>query len=328
MELAPRLWRIQLPMPRSYMRFVNLYLIRDSDGYALVDCGLPNDESWQLLVKQMAGLNAPLKSLHTVVVTHGHNDHCGLSTRLRGESGAQVWLHKNDVAFMRYHYVEVDAYREMLRGWLERYGVPPSEAAEMTSGLEDDRHQDSILKPDRLLEGGEELAVGPYRFEVLATPGHTPGHVCLYEPREKLFLSGDHILEHVHPNVSLRPYSVENPLIGYLGSLRQIADLNIKLGLPGHGDLMDDLPARARELHAHQVQRRQILLELLGEKRQTAYELAAQVWAESTPLNWTQFRGHLRRNAIGTLVAHLELLAEEGQVERHEEQIVTFSGVR
>lgn len=324
-EIYPHLWRIQLPMPRSYMRFVNLYLIRDADGYALVDCGLPNDESWQALGEQLGTLSVPLEALHTVVVTHGHSDHAGLSPRLRDASGAQVWLGQDDVTFMRYHYLEIDQYREMLRVWLERYGAPPSEAAELVGGLDELGHPDGVPNPDRLLQGGEELAVGPYRFEVLATPGHTPGHVCLYEPRHKLFLSGDHVLRHVHPNVSLRPYSTENPLVGYLRSLRHIADLDVDLGLPGHGEPFAELAERARELEAHQMERRQRVLALLGRKPQTAYELAAEVWADSTPLNWAQFGSHLRRNAIGTLVAHLELLAEEGLIQRDEEDdIATF----
>lgn len=325
MEVQPGVWQLVLPMPDSFMRAVNLYLIRDHDGYVLIDCGLEIDESWQALTEQLDQLTVPIDAIHTIVCTHGHMDHYGLAARVREHSGAQILLHEREVPFMRYRYIDGDALQDMMVTWLSRYGFPPSEAGEMIKTFEGQRRESGVPAPDRLLEGGEELAIGPYRFEVLWTPGHTPGHISLLEARHRFLLVGDHILRDVAPNVSLQPYTDENPMAGYLSSLRHLRQAEIGLALPGHGEVFANLAERAQQLLGYQMDRRGGLLELVTPQPQTPYELASQVWATTTPQNWSQFRSALRRNAVGTLTAHLELLATEGLVARHEDESVRFA---
>jgi glyoxylase-like metal-dependent hydrolase (beta-lactamase superfamily II) len=323
-ELAPGLWWIALPVP-SYMQTVNLYLVRDHDGYAMIDSGLASAEAWESFEQQLDELAVPHDALHTIVVTHGHHDHFGLADRLRERSGAEVWLHQDDAEFLQRYYVEIDFYRDQLRDWLIRHGAHPDEAFELTARLENSVHPELPGPPDRSLQGGELLAVGPYRFEIIWSPGHTPGHVCLYEPQRRWFFSGDHILPHVSPNVSLRPYSPESPMPGYLDSLRRISEMEIDLGLPGHGDPFPTMAGRARDLLSHQLDRQAMLTEIVAPVPQTAYELAARVWADTKPYNWTEFRGYVRRNAVGTLVAHLDVLANQGRIRRHDDSVVRWS---
>jgi glyoxylase-like metal-dependent hydrolase (beta-lactamase superfamily II) len=325
LELAPRLWRLTLPMPRHFLRAVNLYLLRDADGYVLIDCGLPIPEAWQALMEQLDALALPTDGIHTIIATHGHPDHCGLATRLREHFGAQVWLHARDWQFVQQRFLEADSYRGVWRDWLLAQGMPGAEAEEAAEGRGLLGRQMALETPDRLLEGGEEVAVGPYRLRILWTPGHTPGHVCLYEPTRRFLLSGDHVLPRVNPNVSLDPETGTNPLPGYLDSLRELAALEIELALPGHGEPFPDLAARARESLGHQLDRRARLLELLGPEPRTAYALASQVWADSQPNNWDQFSPHLRRNALGTLTAHLEALAADVVITRHDGPPVAFA---
>jgi glyoxylase-like metal-dependent hydrolase (beta-lactamase superfamily II) len=325
MELGPGLWRLTLPMPRHFLRAVNLYLLRDADGYMLIDCGLPIPEAWQALMEQLDALEVPTGGIHTIVATHGHPDHCGLAARLRERFGAQVWMHVRDWQFVQQRFIEADAYRGVWRDWLEQHGMPGPEAEEAAEGRGLVGRHIVLDAPDRLLEGGEELAVGPYRLRILWTPGHTPGHVCLYEPTRHFLLSGDHILPHVNPNVSLDPETGMNPLPGYLDSLRELAAMEIELALPGHGEPFSDLAARARESLGHQLDRRERLLALLGPEPQTAYALASQIWADSKPNNWSQFSGHLRRNALGTLTAHLEALVGDELAARHDGPPVGFA---
>jgi glyoxylase-like metal-dependent hydrolase (beta-lactamase superfamily II) len=325
MELAPGLWRLILPMPRHFLRAVNLYLLRDADGYVLIDCGLPIAEAWQALMEQLDALGVPASGIHTIIATHGHPDHCGLAARLREHCDAQVWLHARDWQFVQQRFIDADAYRGVWREWLEQHGMPGAEAEAASAGPGLIGQQMGLETPDRLLEGGEELAVGPYRLRILWTPGHTPGHVCLYEPTRHFLLSGDHILPRVNPNVSLNPETGTNPLPGYLASLRELAALEIELALPGHGEPFPDLAARAHESLAHQLDRRARLLALLGPEPQTAYALASQIWADSQPNSWEQFSGHLRRNALGTLTAHLEALVADDLIARHAGPPVGFA---
>ncbi len=321
-EVAPGIWRLVFPIT-TFLRSVNAFLVRDRDGYALVDCGMDTEECHLRLDEQLAALNVRLRAIHTIVATHGHPDHTGMANRIRSQTGARVWLHAGEQAFIDYR--RGDSSTELLERWLLRYGVPAPEATEMVAKVREGDRGTPDVKPDRLLQGGEDIPLGEYRFEVHWTPGHTPGHICFYEPRNRMLLCGDHILQEVAPNVSLLPYTDENPMPGYLDALRWMADMPVELTLPGHGAPFPSPRDRALELIGHQTDRQAHLRSLLTEQPRTAYELAQQVWADAKPNTWSDFNLRLRRNALGTLAAHLELLAERGEAARIDDGVVRYS---
>jgi glyoxylase-like metal-dependent hydrolase (beta-lactamase superfamily II) len=204
--------------------------------------------------------------------------------------------------------------------------MPAEEAADNAARVRVGDVAIPLIEPDRILSGGEELRVGDYAFEFQWTPGHTPGHVCLYEPGHRLLLCGDHILQDVAPNVSLQPYTTENPIPGYLSSMQWLSELPVDVSMPGHGQPFASPRERALALIGHQTERAEQVRSLLTHEPQTTYELAAQVWANTTPYNWSQFNVRLRRNALGTLAAHLDLLAQRRQAERIEDNgVVAFA---
>ena len=324
-EVAPDLWQLPLPITRHSLGGANAFLIRDRDGYTLLDCGADADETWDALARQLADLDVPFSAIHTIVVTHWHPDHCGQANRVREESRAQVALHADDVPYLDYATLEDASHRRLLTTWLARNGFPDDEVAALIESVRAVDRRVEPLQPDRLFAGGEALALGRYRFEALWTPGHTPGHICLYDPSARVLLCGDHILEVVAPNVGIHPLTAGNPLPAYLDSLRDLASRDLALTLPGHGPPIADLAGQVAELLRRQSDRRAQLLSLLTPSPQSAYELASQVWAQRGRRNWSTLQGHLRRNAVGTVAAHLELLAEDGDgVVRAEDGVVTF----
>lgn len=302
--------------PGSFLRTVNVYLIQAKDGYMLVDAGHNDPGSWQSLHDQLAQLHVPANAIHTVLVTHGHPDHVGLAGAIRAEVGAQVWMHQDEVPYRRCLYPIDQDSRSMLAAWYHRFGFPASEADALIRAETPSSAPAELVTVDRPLAGGEELVTGPFRFRVEWTPGHTPGHVCLYEPERRLLLTGDHVLREVAPNVGLQPGGARNPLSSYLGSLHQLSELGVEWVLPGHGTPFGELRARTDELLRYHQERRQHLLGLLTAPL-TPYELAARTWADARPNGWSAFHGYLRRNAVALLAAHLELLVEQEQVVRH-----------
>lgn len=316
------MWRLIFPIP-TFLKQVNAYLVKDREGYAFVDCGMDTDECWLALTEQLAALDVPVSGIHTIIATHGHPDHTGMAERIRRDSGAAVWLHASELPFIEYR--RSDSSSQLLHQWLLRFGVPATEAADVTAHVREGDKATPAVQPTHLLEAGQELPVGDYTFEAHWTPGHTPGHVCLYEAQRRMLLSGDHILQDVAPNVSLQPFSDENPMPGYLRSLEWLAEMPIDVTLPGHGQPFPSPRERAMALIGHQRDRQTHLRALLGGRPQTAWQLAEQVWANSTPNNWSQFAPRLRRNAVATLAAHLELLAEQGEARRIEDSAVAYT---
>jgi glyoxylase-like metal-dependent hydrolase (beta-lactamase superfamily II) len=326
MEVAPGLWQLELPMSKTaVLPSVNAYLLRDDDGYVLVDSGSTVGECRAALAAALERLAVPWQAIHTVVLTHGHPDHYGQLRQLAERAGPAVWLHRHDLDYLRQRFGPAGEHDRALAAWLARYGFPAEEVAAVLDFLAEADDEADFTRADRVLEGGETLAVGPYRFDLLWTPGHTPGHVCLYEPRQRLLLSGDHILSGTAPNVSLQPFFPDDLMGRYLESLRTLAELPIELLLPGHGEPRADLAGLVDRLLAHQLQRRARLVELLDGAPRAAYELAIQVWGDPGRRGWAHFNGRLRRNAVGTLAAHLEQLAADGLAERHDNGTIRYA---
>ena len=150
------------------------------------------------------------------------------------------------------------------------------------------------------------------------TPGHSAGHICLYDARNKVLLSGDHVLPHITPSVGLHVRTTSNPLADYLDSLRLIGRLEAELVLPGHGEPFQGLPERTDELLAHHQRRLEEIVHLLSKhagESMTGYEIASRMsWSRRR--TWDDLTGFERRMAVSEGLAHIELLHARGQVEK------------
>ena len=139
-------------------------------------------------------------------------------------------------------------------GWRERY---PSQA------------------PDRAARGRPADRGRQHSFEVIWTPGHTSGHICLWDAERKAIMTGDHVLDPISPNVSLSRERQGNPLGEYLQSLRKVAELDADLVLPAHGEPFNGVARRVRELLAHHDEREQEVLDAVSHGTRTAYQVAS-----------------------------------------------------
>jgi len=153
---------------------------------------------------------------------------------------------------------------------------------------------------------------------VLWTPGHSTGHICLFDARNKVLLSGDHVLPHITPSVGLHVRAASNPLADYLDSLRLVGRLEAELVLPGHGEPFHGLPERTGELIAHHQRRLDEihgLLEREPERALTGYAIAARMnWSRRR--TWDDLSGFERRMAVTEALAHIELLHARGEVHK------------
>jgi len=329
MELAPGFWRLPMPIPGHTLGGVCAFLVRDADGYVMIDSGMDIPSCVDAMEGHLAGLGVPTSALHTIVATHCHPDHLGQAARLRALSGARVWLHAFDAPLVHPVHPAGDSDLPAMVECLRQYGFPPDEAAEARQSVDTGQGASYLMEPDRLLEGGESFAVGPYRFEVIWTPGHTPGHVCLFESTRRLLLTGDHLFAKAAPNVRLMSYSPIDTMGQYVKSLEKIAALSADQALPAHGEPFGQVADRAGQVIRHQLDRRERLQSMMTPRSQTAYELAQIVWGPGARTTWDTFHPRLRRNAAMTLAAHLEQLALDGEIARlAEDGVIGFASPR
>ena len=317
-EESAGLWRIALPRTDAFLESSNGYVIQDGNAFALVDSGENTPLNQETLFAAFAYLGVERTAIRDIYLTHAHHDHFGLSAQLAEESGATVWAHSADLEYLQRRFVGVETYQRQFHVWIRAHGAAPDEADGMGTGLAES-HRVHRLPRAHALTDGEQRQVGPYTFTVRWTPGHTPGHVCLFEPTHGMVLCGDHVLERVSTHVGMQPYSDENPLPRYLAILAELAAEGTRTALPGHGKAFTTLQDRAQALQRHQQARREAVLDALAHGECTAIQVAQRLWAETRPFNWSTFHPYFRRNSVAQVIAHLEMLRAEGVVQRSDQ---------
>ena len=171
------------------------------------------------------------------------------------------------------------------------------------------------------------LCYGGYELRCLATPGHTPGHLCLFDEKRKLIFLGDHVLFDISPNICAWN-GVPDSLGDYLRSLELMKSLDIETALPAHrarGELT--LSERAQQLIEHHRLRLNEAERLVHEHPGiTAYELAGLMTWRIRAKNWADFPPSQKGFAFGETLAHLDTLLASGAIERlfGENGIVTY----
>jgi len=155
---------------------------------------------------------------------------------------------------------------------------------------------------DKVVEDGEIILLGGIDLEVVHTPGHNPGHICLYIRRDKLMFTGDHVLS--SSTTALQP--PWGDMARYIESLKKLLDYDVALMLPSHGPPITEPRQRVEYLIQHRLEREEQVISLLKQGKKTVKELVAEVYPELT--------GFLHVVAKGQVSAHLVKLEQEGKV--------------
>jgi glyoxylase-like metal-dependent hydrolase (beta-lactamase superfamily II) len=316
-EIVPGIHWIKMPisLEESTLSHVNVYLIESDKGYLLVDSGWNTDKSFATLHNYLLKIGAVFEDIKQIVVTHVHPDHYGMAGRIKKLSGATIAMHHLEKGFIRSRYVSMEELLYQTDRMLIANGVPRDFADKLrdaTLGLE---NYIVPTLPDITLHDGEIIRTGKFTFRVIWTPGHSSGHICLYEPEAKILLSGDHILPKITPNISFNPQSIENPLGRYLKSLREIRQLDIRLTLPGHDRPFTRLVPRIDEIIRHHDRRNAEILEVMGDGTRTAYQIAQRIsWGDNS--DWQDLPPFHQRMAIFETLAHLEMMAAADRVDK------------
>ena len=279
-EVAPGLYRFQLPISMPGLGHVNCYALEDADGFTVVDPGLPSIESWEALGNRLNQVGARYEHVHTAVVTHSHPDHFGGVHRLRDDHGTRVLTHVDfrsvwmdaeidDLGDEELDLAD-DEHMENLRSrmsrptpWGETREPPP--AAELRRWSEMDITGGSrswqVPEPSVTVDDGEEITLGGRTWLAVHTPGHTHDHLCLFDPAGGLLLSGDHVLPTITPHINgIGP--MDDPLATFFRSLERMKELSgLTNVLPAHGHPFTDVAGRVDAILSHHEERLETIRE-------------------------------------------------------------------
>jgi glyoxylase-like metal-dependent hydrolase (beta-lactamase superfamily II) len=317
-ELFPNLFQLRIPLPIPALEHLNSYLVQGKSRYLLIDTGMFTDEAFGELQRQLAEIGVKPQDITDILVTHFHVDHAGLVSRLRSLSGAQLMVSAKEAEGARLASM---TYESRLKNFVDFYkgaGVPGEFVEQMLKATPVRLYKaiyEELGRPSRSLKDGEEISVGAYRFRTIWTPGHSPGHICLYEPDWRLLVAGDHLLPTITPHVT--QWGKEgNPLADYLDSLDKVEKLDVDAVLPGHEEPFTNHRKRVRELKEHLRSRTMEMLSELKRQELTAYQIASRIrWNVDYP-SWDRFPSFQKILATGETLAHLKFLEEQNQVKK------------
>jgi glyoxylase-like metal-dependent hydrolase (beta-lactamase superfamily II) len=317
-EVAPGVYRIPLPLPNDGLRAVNVYALVHGAGLLLIDAGWAIPGARALLDQALAALGASAADVGRILVTHVHRDHYTQAVYLRREFGVPVSLGIGDRESLA---ISMDADRVPLQNqlaYLRLLGA--GDIADRVAGLQGPRdpYKTGWEAPDEWLRDGQVIAHGERSLDVVATPGHTRGHVVFHDAGSGLLFAGDHVLPTITPSIGFEPMLAEDPLGAFLGSLTLIRSRPDARLLPAHGPVTDSAHVRVDELIEHHGRRLDETEAVIRGGARTAREAAAR-------LKWTRRERILdeldpfnQMLAVTETAAHLQLLAAQGRVTRHE----------
>jgi glyoxylase-like metal-dependent hydrolase (beta-lactamase superfamily II) len=292
--------RLETPTPYA-VGPVNAYLI-EAEPVTLIDSGINLPASEELLFELIGD---ELERLARVVITHAHPDHFGLMHAVADRTGATIHFPAPEIARLRRGNRREDWGRMLLA-----QGFP----LEMLLEFDEARKKDprSPLRHDELIPitPGDRFDFDGFSLEAHFSPGHTGGHLIYLEPSGGLLFSGDQLLPHVSPNPLMEP-SVDDPterrrsLRQYLDSLEAMGKMELELAYPGHGEPVTDPQPLIERTIQHHLRRKVKVGEALELRGQTSFELAERLYPKVT--------GYERFLAVSEVVAHLDLVVEDGR---------------
>ncbi|MFM0045611.1 MBL fold metallo-hydrolase [Paraburkholderia sediminicola] len=314
-EVAPGVLWIRMPMPLG-LNHINLWALRDDDGWAAVDAGLQTSDTAAAWRKLFADDGAMAQSrLTRLFATHMHPDHIGMAGWLTHKFGCRLWMTRLEYLMCRVLAADSgrgapdDGVRFYQRaGWdndaIETYRARFGGFGKFVHALPDSY---------RRLHDGELLDIGGRQWQVVIGNGHSPEHACFYCPELKLLISGDQVLPRISSNVSVFPTEPDaDPMADWLSSLNKLRQLipDDVLVLPAHNEPFRGLHARLEYLTRSQHTALDRLRRALVQPKR-AVDVFEQLF--SRPIG---SEPALLGMATGESIAHLNYLVHRGEAEK------------
>ena len=300
---------ISVPTP-FYVGDVNVYLIAE-DPVTLIDVGPKTKEASSALREGLRKHRLKFSDIRRIVLTHAHEDHCGLAKQVRDEAkNAEILVHNWETGHL-FGRLSKEEHRKLMF----RAGVPEvvfdeiqrlyGEISLLTDALEDGEF--SELTDEMELE----FASGVLR--VLHTPGHTPGSCSFLREANRTLICGDCVLKRITPNPILSPDPIDpqkrfKSLGEYLVSLARIRSFAPTLVYGGHGEPITDFEEIFNRYVRAINERQMRVLSLISKQGETAWDVAQKLFPSAIDQDVHRFL------AISETVAHLDYAEQENKI--------------
>lgn len=313
-EIRPGLWQLDIPLEGNPLKNLNSYLIA-GERNLLIDTGFCWQSCRDAMHRELEQVGADLDQTD-IFLTHLHSDHTGLAPELI-RPGCKVYISTVDGPYME----EVSSDETWVT-WYQNHmdnGFSQEEIDQIWGKTPSQGGAPKTWKQAVHLEDGAVLTYGGHSLRCILTPGHTPGHMCLYDEEYKWLFSGDHILFQISPNIC-RWNSRPDSLGDYLDSLRRIRPLKVESLFPAHRAESGNLQDRVDELLVHHKYRIHNTWQVVSdEPGLNAYQIAGRMRWRIRSKSWEDFPLTQKIFAVGETLAHLDYLEVRGWLTRKKE---------
>ena len=309
MQVVPGVKWLRMPLPFA-LGHINLWLLEDGDGWAIVDTGVCTEQSQEVWDRTFAdGMEG--RPARRIIVTHLHPDHAGCAGWLAEKLGVELLMPREEYLLCR--ILVADTGRPAPQAGIRFYRAAGYSQKALDSYQERfgtfGKYVSPLPESYRRLQDGDVLTIGENEWQIIIGRGHSPEHACLYCAGRNLLISGDQLLPTISSNVSVHPTEpAANPLSDWMTSLRELRDRVPPdvLVLPAHGKPFRGAHTRLNQLiHEHDTGLT-ALHELCSEPKRAIDVFPALFKARITGSN-LMF-------ATGEAIAHLNYLLNTGQM--------------
>lgn len=298
---------ISVPTP-FYIGPVNVYLIAE-DPLTIIDTGPKTKEAIDALRAGLRKAGFLVSDLRRIVLTHAHEDHCGLARSVRDEAkNAEVFVHNWETGH-RHSRLEYEEHRVLL----ERAGVPGDEIEKMRGMyVRMRKYADSFADNEYTALWDEaELEFESGSLRILHTPGHTPGSCSFLREADRTVIAGDCVLKRITPNPVLSPDPIDPSrrfpsLAEYMVSLARLRSLSPTLVYGGHGEPIRDYEELFHRYFRAFQERQSQVIGLVPKNGVTAWDVAIKMFPNVDDVH--------RFLSVSEAVAHLDMAHSEGKI--------------
>ena len=319
-------YRFQIDFPSTVgLKFVCMYLFNIDNTHILIDAGM-NLPNWKkIFFSELNKLNLSIMDIDYLVITHEHPDHVGLMKEIK-DANPNIQLLMHEITHDVIKRMTDPKYEEEFKNSSEeltsrtlKYGITEEKAKNLFGFSASMHKMISYSKPDWILNDNDEITFDSTKLKFVWTPGHSLGHICVFEESNRHLFGGDHILSRITPNIgtSMMNSSIEkkfdftNILDYYLKSLDKIDKLNPKIIFPAHQEVIYEPHQRILEMKKHHETRLSEVSKMIENKALTPYQISNIHFGEDLD-------GMNTLLALSEILSHLIYLENQGKVKRIE----------
>ena len=300
---------LSIPTP-FYVGDVNVYLIKE-EPLTLIDVGPKTKDAANALREKLKQHGVNFSDIKRIVLTHAHEDHCGLAKQLRDKGdAAEIFVHPWETGHLFGRLASAEQKNLLLRA-----GVPETVFGEMQA-----IYNDVSLLTDALAEGEfselkdeMELEFASGVLKVLHTPGHTPGSCSFLREADRTLIVGDCVLKRFTPNPIVSPDPIDGSrrfksLAEYLVSLARLRAVSPTLVYGGHGEPIYDFEEIFHRYARSIDERQKKAIDLVSKDGATAFAVAQRLFPDAMGKDVHRFL------AISETIAHLDYAESENKI--------------